>query len=1165
MKTRSLPYLSSLVLLGSAWQAHAAFTAVDNFNTRAIGNIGGQGGWVVTAGDTTSAHVIVDPGNPINRILRHSGSGDAGVPLPVTIAESSTGTYFFRVKRVSASNDTSVGLADVVATAGNVSAFGSFEVQPNISGTALRGRDVGATPNVVPNMLTTAWYKVWLVVNNVTGNGTSGLVGDNYRMFVQSDDDFSYATQTEFFPPDGVWNFRNGTITALITAQFTSNSSNTLIYYDDLYIDNTGINLADPAFVADPDTDDDGLEDAWEIFYFGDITTQDGDDGVTNGDNDGLSNLDEQAMGTNPNLADSDGDGLNDGPEAHGTSNAYNPGISTDPAKADTDGDGLSDFEENGSLNSAFGNAPTDPNYADSDGDSYSDYAEIVQYGTDPNDYDSIPLLISLIGIHERNGSFELLGPPPGAENPAQATHWDTDPDGDVTHWTVWPVESTAENNSGSETLGPVTHGTKRAFLQTGNAVYNLTDHVVEAGQVYAFGFDHIAGGASLRAGLVYENAGIITRFPAEAELTSSAVGNGRRLIYVIPADSPAIGKKIGIGFKALTAPFQNIDKVSLTVTAADADNDGLADLWEDKYFGNNDGIATPEELALYSGNDQAPDYDTHSNLEEQAAGSDPTNPASIPGDIDADGLDDQWEIAYFGSLSNPNGNPGDDPDGDHDTNAAEYANGTNPVYKFSFHSATFDTVPDSWKAFHGISGQTGDDDLDEGSGDGLTNQLEFTYNTDPNNRDTDNDGLEDGAEVLTHFTNPLAQDTDGDGLLDGAEVHIHFSSPVLVDTDGDSFGDKYEVDNGTLPNDDLSFPTQPAGFTKLEDFQGPGMTVGQSFNGVNGWVAGVASFGTVADEPVAGGADKVGRLTRVSGEPASHVRRSLGNDGLQIREGNTGTLFFQIYCSAAALDQSIGLSDVPAAAAFGDFEAQFATVGGNLFVRDGLPANMNRDTNFDFDTNKWMNVWIVANNASDTVKVYVQTPTGQVGQVEITNDGGVNPYDFRNGVAANALSTFLVVNNVGGDLPVYIDNIYVDPTAQNLAVPTGVSKPGLGDGDSMDDAWEILYFGDTSQTESGDFDNDGTDNLTEYRLGLIPNNGASRFAIGSTQAAEGSFTLTWPSVTGVTFKIERSPSLAPGSWSVLESNYPGTAGTATYTDTNAPPGKAFYKVSLNP
>ena len=48
--------------------------------------------------------------------------------------------------------------------------------------------------------------------------------------------------------------------------------------------------------------------------------------------------------------------------------------------------------------------------------------------------------------------------------------------------------------------------------------------------------------------------------------------------------------------------------------------------------------------------------------------------------DTNGNGLPDEWEIRYFGSLHAPNGGPNDDPDGDGATNLQEYLAGTNPL-----------------------------------------------------------------------------------------------------------------------------------------------------------------------------------------------------------------------------------------------------------------------------------------------------------------------------------------------------------------------------------------------------------------------------------------------------------------------------------------------------
>lgn len=89
---------------------------------------------------------------------------------------------------------------------------------------------------------------------------------------------------------------------------------------------------------------------------------------------------------------------------------------------------------------------------------------------------------------------------------------------------------------------------------------------------------------------------------------------------------------------------------------------------------------------------------------------------------------------------------------------------------------------------FVGGSGLT-DDDMD-----GLTSREEKELGTDPNNPDTDGDGLKDGEEVNTFMTNPLNPDTDGDGLSDGAEVNTHKTDPNKADTDSDGLKDGEEV-----------------------------------------------------------------------------------------------------------------------------------------------------------------------------------------------------------------------------------------------------------------------------------------------------------------------------------------------------------------------------------
>ncbi|HPQ94677.1 MAG: hypothetical protein KDI44_04100 [Thiothrix sp.] len=58
-----------------------------------------------------------------------------------------------------------------------------------------------------------------------------------------------------------------------------------------------------------------------------------------------------------------------------------------------------------------------------------------------------------------------------------------------------------------------------------------------------------------------------------------------------------------------------------------------------------------------------------------------------------------------------------------------------------------------------------------DSDGDGLSDAEEASLGTDPNNPDTDGDGLPDGLEVDSYHTSPLIADTDGDGITDGQEI----------------------------------------------------------------------------------------------------------------------------------------------------------------------------------------------------------------------------------------------------------------------------------------------------------------------------------------------------------------------------------------------------------
>ncbi|MDF4222609.1 gliding motility-associated C-terminal domain-containing protein, partial [Maribacter sp. M208] len=102
--------------------------------------------------------------------------------------------------------------------------------------------------------------------------------------------------------------------------------------------------------------------------------------------------------------------------------------------------------------------------------------------------------------------------------------------------------------------------------------------------------------------------------------------------------------------------------------------------------------------------------------------------------------------------------------------------------------------------------------------GDGLTNDEETAAGTDPENPDSDGDGILDGTEVKIDFTDPLndcssnggsplgTSDCDNDGLTTNEEITAG-TDPTNADSDGDGVLDGTEINsNGTDPLDLCSY-----------------------------------------------------------------------------------------------------------------------------------------------------------------------------------------------------------------------------------------------------------------------------------------------------------------------------------------------------------------------
>lgn len=937
------------------------------------------------------------------------------------------------------------------------------------------------------------------------------------------------------------------------------------------------------------DVDGDGLEDSWEVNYFGTIAAQ---DGTGDPDGDFSNNLAEFDEGTDPDDAtywpDDDRDDMADGWEL---ANGLDPD-SDDDADADSDGDGFTNKEEHDA-----GSDPQDASWTPAHpllahrwsfngdlSDSVGDLdAEIIDADSDATTGGAANLsggsVILTGGVNAESEYLSLGGNLlQGKMTPVTIELWATQEG--VQAWSR--ILSFNEGSTVTPLLMSWTTGTdingdrvewaqdETTMVDGANAPYELgTEYHIALTLTPAFNtyddFDFLDLGTR-----------VTWHVTAAGDSTGAYYANGTfdttRSMVSFNDINNWLGRSIFDGDSTANASYNEVRVYDGALTGAsfaantlggpddadplvDTDSDGLYDAWEVAYFGSIGG---------QDGDSQVGDADGVSLAEEQAGGSDPTDADSVPGDIDADGMDDvDFELFYFGSIDAENGNPGDDPDGDFDTNLVEAMNDTDPLSQFSFFSETGDSVPDSWKVAYGITDQSGSDDLDGGTGDGLTNEDEFYEGTDPTDADSDDDGIDDGPEFDGSGnpfngdpTNPLLADSDGDGLNDGEEASAG-TDPNSADTDQDGFTDAYELANGGDPTDAASQPTDPqaSGFTLLEDFEGPGMVPGQTFNGVNGWTAGALS--TVAVDPTDPG-DQVGSI---AGD--ADVSKPMVDDAV-ILDGNTGTMFFQLYIPTGAnLDRAYVLSDTP-----GDYFEGEVNIGTNGRNNGGAPDIAGRnpgvtDTGFDYPFDRWMNIWLVADNANDTYDMYMDSPDGESGQIQLADD-----WAFRNsegGLQANALVSFVVGQfDDDGDLSL-IDNLFVDPVSVNLENPVP-DDPGFTDtdNDGMDDGWETTYGLNVGVDDSqDDLDGDGTVNIDEFKTGLDPTDPNSRFvAIASDADLSDGFTFSFPSSPGTTFTIRRLLDLSTvdETWTGVPAAG-GAATTTSFTDNGAPDGAAFYTV----
>ncbi len=514
-------------------------------------------------------------------------------------------------------------------------------------------------------------------------------------------------------------------------------------------------------------------------------------------DGDGLTNDEEEGLGTDPNDPDTDGDGLSDGEEV-GDNHTYDEGEETDPLDPDTDGDGLSDGVETRGDGPLEELDPTDPLDPDTDDGGVDDGTEVLTNGTDPNDGDDdIADDADTDGDGLSDDEETDLGTDPDdpdTDGDGLSDGEELGPDGVYDEGTdTDPLDADTDDDGISDGDEENGTGPNDRAGPTDPLDGDSDDDGLSDGQ--EVGVDSpISGGTSDGTGVRFEgtdDASDNWRPDTDPESTTD------------PTDPDTDGDGLTDGEEDGNADGAVTNTIGGTRTDgsgetdpndADTDGDGLSDGDEQNGDGDLDGIGTTDPLDT-----DTDDGGVHDGTEVLEDGTDPNDGEDdLSTDTDGDGLTDDEEIDLGTDPDDP------DTDGDGLTDGEEV--GDNHTYDEGEETDPLDPDTDG----DGLS------DGEETRGDG---PLEELGPTDPLDPDTDDGGVDDGTEVLEDGTDPndpeddradeITDDADSDGIVDDEDNCPNDPNEGQADLDGDGEGNVCDddMDGDGVPNGEDNCP----------------------------------------------------------------------------------------------------------------------------------------------------------------------------------------------------------------------------------------------------------------------------------------------------------------------------------------------------------------------
>lgn len=241
----------ALLTLSSAVTLQAEFVKVADFEDGTLGNSVSTLGWGGTPNALPYSTVAQDPAAAGNQVLQTTVSTASNgiylnLPAAGIIAANTTGTIFFQMRFEAAENyNVNFGVGN------SGSGDRTLQAQIRTQGTTPNEWDVyssGTGPLKVTNVTTRnvdVWYNVWIVIN------PDGVVNE-WEAYLQLGEDAPLQVATA---SGSTWGFKQNNGLNAATDRFAIHfggvsdvgaGNASPVYFDNIYVDNTGRNLASP-------------------------------------------------------------------------------------------------------------------------------------------------------------------------------------------------------------------------------------------------------------------------------------------------------------------------------------------------------------------------------------------------------------------------------------------------------------------------------------------------------------------------------------------------------------------------------------------------------------------------------------------------------------------------------------------------------------------------------------------------------------------------------------------------------------------------------------------------------------------------------------------------------------------------------------------------------